>query len=99
MTMGGYLPEEVVAEAYVVRDYRRLEVNTLEVDVTDFTRYDYIMISHEGKTLVINCRNIIHALSTEDGKVEIRLPGETIYISREEGIRIVKEGEEGGEKK
>ncbi len=83
-----YPQEGPSVQAYTVRDYRRIEVNLLEIDVTDFTRYDYVVVQDDkGTTVVINCRNILHVMKTEDGKVEVKLPNETITISQE-GILI-----------
>ncbi len=80
------MPDEMTVESYVIRDYRRIEVNTEELDVTDFTTHDYVIVTHEDTTLVINCRNVLHVISS-NGEVEVRLPGETIHISQK-GIRI-----------
>ncbi len=77
---------EDTVEAYTVRDYRTIEVDVKELDVSDFTRYDYVVIKYKDTTLVINCREVQHVLATND-KVEVKMKDEKIFISKE-GIRI-----------
>ncbi len=80
------MQDEITVESYVINDYRRIEVTPEELDPIDFTTHDYVVVRNKDVTVVINCRNVEHVVSS-NGKIEVKLPGETITIS-EEGILI-----------